>query len=181
MFQNSSYVWVKKEGEPDEKAEKIHIALGSCVSDLKDALYESKKFAFTPGTIDCIVEGNQELPNRDPLSTDTTRTYTVHLKQVTLPTDEMKDLKRKFEVLEQESQREIQELKESNQELKGTVNKLANEVEVETTNFCGAFSTFVRLSKSQELDKPFELDSHPLDRPWKRMKVEKQVGIVFSL
>eukprot|EP01127_Copromyxa_protea_P023069 TRINITY_DN8543_c0_g1_i32.p1 TRINITY_DN8543_c0_g1~~TRINITY_DN8543_c0_g1_i32.p1 ORF type:complete len:108 (+),score=27.87 TRINITY_DN8543_c0_g1_i32:1057-1380(+) len=107
----------------------------------------------------------------------------------------MKDLKRKFEVLEQESQREIQELKESNQELKesnqelkesnqelkGTVNKLANEVEVETTNFCGAFSTFVRLSKSQELDKPFELDSHPLDRPWKRMKVEKQVGIVFSL
>eukprot|EP01127_Copromyxa_protea_P023064 TRINITY_DN8543_c0_g1_i22.p1 TRINITY_DN8543_c0_g1~~TRINITY_DN8543_c0_g1_i22.p1 ORF type:complete len:179 (+),score=40.22 TRINITY_DN8543_c0_g1_i22:1092-1628(+) len=41
----------------------------------------------------------------------------------------MKDLKRKFEVLEQESQREIQELKESNQELKGTVNKLANEVE----------------------------------------------------
>jgi hypothetical protein len=51
----SSSVWVKIEREDDEKAEELRISAGMTVSAFKDTLYESKKFAFVPGTIDCLL------------------------------------------------------------------------------------------------------------------------------
>jgi hypothetical protein len=38
------------EGEDDERAEELRISAGITVSALKDTIYESKKFAFVPGT-----------------------------------------------------------------------------------------------------------------------------------
>jgi hypothetical protein len=48
-------VWVKREGEGDYQALKVHIGQGADVSDLQDTLYHSKKFALVPGSIDCIL------------------------------------------------------------------------------------------------------------------------------
>lgn len=84
-------LWVKKEGEGDDKAEEVRIPPGTTASALKTILYTYSVFAFAPGTIDGIVVGDkvcllllvqfiyiQVLDNRTVL--DTSLIYEVRLK-----------------------------------------------------------------------------------------------------
>lgn len=84
-------------GERDEKVRRVPIGPVADVDILLDALYESKKFALVPGTIDCLLvrdeDGSakvwlcflllrtlQELSNRDVV--DSSQQYEVRLKPV---------------------------------------------------------------------------------------------------
>eukprot|EP01127_Copromyxa_protea_P003286 TRINITY_DN1311_c0_g1_i1.p1 TRINITY_DN1311_c0_g1~~TRINITY_DN1311_c0_g1_i1.p1 ORF type:complete len:235 (+),score=26.44 TRINITY_DN1311_c0_g1_i1:119-823(+) len=71
-------VWVKLEGQEDDEAHEFHVSPGISVSALMDVLYESKKFAFVPGTIACLMVGDKELSNREVV--DHTHLHTVRLR-----------------------------------------------------------------------------------------------------
>jgi hypothetical protein len=63
-------VWVKRDGEGDEKALKVLVVPSADVSDLISVLYKEPYFAFIPGTIDCLLVRGEDgiapvVSNRD--------------------------------------------------------------------------------------------------------------------
>eukprot|EP01127_Copromyxa_protea_P013649 TRINITY_DN368_c1_g2_i10.p1 TRINITY_DN368_c1_g2~~TRINITY_DN368_c1_g2_i10.p1 ORF type:complete len:236 (-),score=26.54 TRINITY_DN368_c1_g2_i10:7-714(-) len=77
---STNVVWVKKVDEEDFNAEAFRFSPGCTISELKDILYASPKFALAPGTIEYISVGDEKEDNRHLVNSD--HIYTLHLKEV---------------------------------------------------------------------------------------------------
>eukprot|EP01127_Copromyxa_protea_P013660 TRINITY_DN368_c1_g2_i3.p1 TRINITY_DN368_c1_g2~~TRINITY_DN368_c1_g2_i3.p1 ORF type:complete len:622 (-),score=95.12 TRINITY_DN368_c1_g2_i3:391-2256(-) len=110
---STNVVWVKKVDEEDFNAEAFRFSPGCTISELKDILYASPKFALAPGTIEYISVGDEKEDNRHLVNSD--HIYTLHLKEVP---ESMSAMKRKFDDLEERNEqleREVKKLKKDRQ------------------------------------------------------------------